>query len=501
MTSSGPDGGDPSEDVERLSAGEIRQRATAGALTLGLRSIAVRIFSFLGNVALARLLFPEDFGLVAVGAAIMAFAGALSDGGLGAGLVRRAEPPDLSDYQNLVAVQLVLSTLLWCVAGALALVLVPRGELTVLMLAAMPIGVFRSPGSIAVERALRFGPVAVVEVAETIVFFGFAIVAVLLGADVWGLAAAYVVRSVVGSAIMARQAPLRALIPRPSWERTRGLLGFGLRFQGIAIVSLARDQGLNVTVGAVAGLTTLGLWTLAFRVISMTLVVADAMWRVSYSAMSRLVEATDDHGRAVRKMLALSATVIGVTVAALVASAQPLVPTLFGERWRPAVDVIPYAGIAYMIAAPVNIATTGYLLAIGEAAAVLWTNVVSALIWIGLSAALLSALGVEAIGLAWLLASLVHVGLLTYSARRHSDVAVIPAIGPPLLCALLASAGGWWAASALPENLVTVGVTAAGGSAAYVLLALLVMPGNVRETGNLLRSAVPGRFRRGAQTT
>ncbi|MDQ4049587.1 MAG: oligosaccharide flippase family protein, partial [Actinomycetota bacterium] len=93
-----------------LSPAEIRRRAAAGAALFGARGVSIHILAFLGNVALARLLVPAEFGTVALGLAVLNFASLLSDAGLGAGLVRRAEPPTIEELRALFAVQLTATT-------------------------------------------------------------------------------------------------------------------------------------------------------------------------------------------------------------------------------------------------------------------------------------------------------------------------------------------------------------------------------------------------------
>ena len=55
---------DPPVNAASVELDEIRSRASAGALKLGVRNVAIRALGLVGTIILARLLKPADFGLV-----------------------------------------------------------------------------------------------------------------------------------------------------------------------------------------------------------------------------------------------------------------------------------------------------------------------------------------------------------------------------------------------------------------------------------------------------
>ena len=75
----------PGEGVYDLSRSEVRRRSLAGVFYLTSSNVANLVIAFVGSLVLARLLTPADFGVVAIGATAIMVAGALADGGLGAG--------------------------------------------------------------------------------------------------------------------------------------------------------------------------------------------------------------------------------------------------------------------------------------------------------------------------------------------------------------------------------------------------------------------------------
>ena len=87
------DGLDPGE---RLALDDVRGRAASGAALLGARGALIYALGIVANLALARLLVPRDFGLVALGTVLVVLGTYLAIGGLGAALIRREQSPERS---------------------------------------------------------------------------------------------------------------------------------------------------------------------------------------------------------------------------------------------------------------------------------------------------------------------------------------------------------------------------------------------------------------------
>jgi len=269
------------KDMEEqvLPVSEIRSRAVTGSTVVVLRGVVVRLISFAGSLILARILTPSDFGLVAVGFTLVAFASFLADGGLGAALIRRPEAPTRLELESLLGFQIALTLIMVGITAALAPIFGRAGIVTLVMVAALPIVTLQAPGAILLERRLRYGPRVLVELTESVAYTGTAIVAVALGAGVWGLAGATVARAAAGAVAMNVVTPVRVLRPRLRFGEISQLLGFGARYQAVGLVSLLRDQGLNLAVATIGGLSALGLWSVAYRVMQLPFVVFEALWR------------------------------------------------------------------------------------------------------------------------------------------------------------------------------------------------------------------------------
>jgi O-antigen/teichoic acid export membrane protein len=468
-----PDGGQ-SSGQDQMPVSEVRRRAVTGVVVDTMRGIGLRVVALLGTLVTARLLTPYDFGLVAIGTTVLTFGSFLDDGGIGNALIRRPEAPTKSELQSLVAFQFGLEVLL---VLAIALVMLPfgfLGQVTTVIVMSLPLGAFRSPSYILYERQLNYRPMAVVEVVETSAYYVWAITTIAIGWGVWGLATAFVVKAVTGLTLLLVLLPEGRVRPVLSWSKVRPLLGFGIRYQAVGFVQMLRDQGVNIAVATFGGVAVLGLWNVAWRIIQIPVSLLQALWRVSFPGMSRLVSAKEDVGGTIERVIALVAIGTGALVAPLAASSAAWIHVLIGPQWEKAATAIPPACLAMTFGVPISVALTGYLWAIGAAS----TPLRSALIVIPamqlVLLPLLPILGVTAVGIAYVVAVIVDASVLVVGARRTATFRIGTRLAIPTVVATVAAAVGWlvarWVgpdlAGALSSSAVAFGVFI-GGLAAF----------------------------------
>jgi O-antigen/teichoic acid export membrane protein len=476
-------GSDAGEEAPpRIQGDEIRRRATRGVALLAARGIAIRILGFIGNVVLALLLTPADFGVVAIGTAVTVFVSLVSDGGLGAALIRGDHRPNKLIFEQLLGFQLAIATTVTLVTVAVAPLFGTPGWVTAVMTGSFCIAVFRSSGFIQFDRNLMFRQVAMIDVIEMIAYLVWAIGTVLLGAGVWGLATATVVRAIVGTGFVLRTAPMRILRPRFRFTEIRPLLGFGARFQAINVVNLIRDQGLNVGIAAVAGFGTLGIWSMAYRFIQVPFLLFESLWRVTFPAMARLIEAGEDPRPAVEKMLTRSAVLTAAMMSVLVGSTPGLIPAIFKPQWDPIVDVLPWACGGLLIGGPISVSVAGFLFARGDASTALRGAILHTIVALSLSLALLPSLGVTALGLGAFASAIVEGVVLGSRASHQYQIAIVRPLIIPTLAGVAGGAVGWFAAANISPDALAAVVGAASALAVFLAGVAGLSPRALRDT-------------------
>jgi O-antigen/teichoic acid export membrane protein len=472
---------------DQLSADDVKTKAVRGVLAVGFRGVAIRALGLAANVVLARLLLPEEFGVLALGMAFLAFSSFITSGGIGAYLIRAPETPARSQLEAIYGLQLSAALLLVVLTAAIGIPLGRAGALAAIMACSLPIDASRAPAALLAERRLDYRSLVRAEVLEVVAYNVFAVASVALGAGVWGVAAAFVVRASVGTTLVLTTLPPGLLRPRWSWRAVRPILGFGLAFQGVNAIILVRDQGLVIVTSVVAGLTTLGYWSLSYRIVQVIAVVLESLWRVSYPAVARLIAATDDVAAPVQRALRVSAVVVGAIVAGLIGTAPALIPLVFGDRWEPAVPALAFSAAGLMISGPISTASAGLLLARGRVGWVLSATATHTVVWFAVATPLMANLGVKALGIGWCAASCVDATLLAFFMKREIELSILASLAAPTIAVALAASLGWWVATSVPGAVASTVAAAASVYAAYALSLALLGPSDLRDTQALLR--------------
>lgn len=477
---------------EGLSEAVVKRRAKSGIFFVGSWGLMNLIVGFGGNLVLARLLTPRDFGIVAIGATLMMFTTSLADGGLGSGLIRQERTPSRVELKAALALQLTLTCALALLAAGVGWLVGGAGLVVALMVTALPIAAFQTPGRVMLSRALRFKALSTVEAIANFAYYGWAIALVVAaGWGVWALASAVVVRAVVllcGVLAVSGQ----GFLP-PSYRGAaalRPVIAFGLRFQGVSLAGMLREQGLNAGVAAIAGIGTLGFWTLTKRLLELPALMFEPLHRVSFPLLAHVLAAKQDPARMLDRGVAVASTASGVVLVGMAVSAPELVPFVFGAQWAPVGEIIPWICAALLVAGPLSVVAVGFLYASGAPSVVLRATIAHSLVLFAVAFSLLGPVGPEAIGMGSLSGAIVDAAIMARAIRKRSSSRPLDGLLPTLAVAALAGAGGFAVVAAAGPGVIA-GI--AGGLAAaigYVAVLAVVRRSVVLDTLGLIGSAV-----------
>jgi O-antigen/teichoic acid export membrane protein len=465
----------PVEGFSELPREELRRRAFSGVFVAFSGGLFNLVLAFCGNLALARLLTPHDFGVVAVGSTVILIASAFAEGGLGAGLIRRPEPPLPSELRTLTGIQLGVLTL---AAALIALIVAPLGTIgavTALMVFAMPITGLQGAGRVALARSLHLRSIVMVDTVGLTTFYAWAISMVAFAdLGVWGLASAGIARAVASTLAMA-VVPAGKLY-RPSLERLREfreIIAFGIRFQAGWIVATLRDQGLNGTTALVGSVTTLGLWSLGQRLMQVPLLLQESIGRVAFPTVAHVLSSGEEVKPLIERTARLSGACFALLLSIFVAVAPAFIPLLFGEKWSDVAVVFPGACLALLVSGTAVNPAVNYLWAAGRPELVLRAAILYATVVIALSALLLPVLDLMAIGVSLAAGAVAESLYIARVQRRLLGSTLLPALPAPVAAAAFGATVGWLVSSSdLPPALAGVagGLIAAAVTAAALAL-------------------------------
>jgi O-antigen/teichoic acid export membrane protein len=91
---------------------EVKEKAIKGGGTLLLRQLGVHLINIVGNIVLARILIPEDFGIYAIVTFLINFLVLFGDVGLGASLIQRTQEPTNKEFRSIFTFQQIVNSVI-----------------------------------------------------------------------------------------------------------------------------------------------------------------------------------------------------------------------------------------------------------------------------------------------------------------------------------------------------------------------------------------------------
>lgn len=432
-------------DDDRLVTEQLRGRATAAVRAVVVRGLGIRGLTFAGQLLLARMLAPQEFGVMVLGLALFNFTTFLADGGLGAALIRRVESPTPEELQNLLGIQLLVSLAVMAVAAPLLFLHTSHGAILAAMMAPAPIVSMQAAGTVYLERALNFRPKVTVELIEAGIYTILTVGLTFLGVGLWAFPIAAGTRVFIGSCLILLIVPQGRIGPRFKISRIRNLLRFGIHFQLIGVLNVIRDQGTVGVVTFLSGLAAAGQWGLGYRLMQPPFILLESVWRVSYPLMSQVVNTGGRPNQVVGRLIIYTGTGLGLLLVPLAATADLMIPILAGPGWEPAVAIVLPACVGLLIGGPISAAGAGYLYARGDSIAMLRATAYHTVVWVSVTVLLIGRLGVVAAGVGWLLAGCVDAVMIGRALKRSSrSLRILRSILPLWVAAALATGVTHW---------------------------------------------------------
>jgi teichuronic acid exporter len=298
--------------------------------------------TFIGTIVLARLLVPEDFGLVALSVVYIGFLQIFIDAGFLHALIQR---PELSQHE--------LSSCFWLllVVGAVAFggtfiatdVLdrlwgVPGiGFVMAMQSSIFLVLPFRTIGQALLSREVRIDELSKLELVMNIGRLPFSLWMAWSGAGVWSL----VVPQILGEIVFSISCYYRTgwkLIPVFCFKDMKPLLSYGIDISLSRVVWFAASRADQFIIGKMLGTGALGIYSLALQFSSaIPQFAAGTISRVIFPLFSKL----QDNRLHLRNaylgstkyltMFFLPA-LLGVSLVA-----QDLVSLLFSPQWQQAI--------------------------------------------------------------------------------------------------------------------------------------------------------------------
>jgi len=377
-----------------------------------------------GLLVLARILPPEEFGVFATAAALVALVFVFAEFGLNSHLVqaRRLTRALVRAALGLgfalsLAGLAVVAALAWLLPGADA----PPEVRPVLLLlgTAAALGPIALPAAARLQREMRFDRLLVIDLARSLVGVGGSIALVAAGWGILGLACAAVAESASGVVLTLALGGGRPV--RPTFRGWGRALRFGGPLALIGGLRQAADSGTVLLIGGALGAVAAGLYTRAVTVKALLhKSVVEAISPVVLPALARETRRGGDLGRLYMRKIGALTALHWPFFAVLALLAEPVVQLVLGPQWAAAAPVVRVLALGGLFD-PFGALSLKFFVALDANAAFLRIQAAVALVRLGV-VAWLATVSLEAAALGLVAGAAARAACATLWLERRLDV-------------------------------------------------------------------------------
>ncbi|MDE7414476.1 MAG: lipopolysaccharide biosynthesis protein [Muribaculaceae bacterium] len=318
------------------------KKGISGAVWASLDRFGFMVIQFTMNLILARLLTPEDFGIIGMLTIFIAISQTLIDGGFNAALIQKKEATQ-TDYSTILYWNIGFSFVLYLILFVCATQIGKFFKMEILcgVLRVIAVTIVLN-AIISVQRArlqkkLAFKTLAVVNLSSYIIGVVSAIVLAKCGYGVWSLVS---LQLIYGTCCILLLLIITKWIPSLtfSYSAVKGLFGFGGYLLAANILQTICINIQGIIIGKRFSATQMGYYSQAYRldqVISASIpqVIVQVMYPIYSSLQDDLVQLN----KICLQNMRVLAFIMFPILSTLIIIAEPLIRFLYGDKWMPSV--------------------------------------------------------------------------------------------------------------------------------------------------------------------
>jgi len=337
--------------------------ARGGALAIS--SQTLRFVITLGATSvMARLLSPQDYGLIGMVALVTGFVSMYKDLGLASATIQRPEI-NFDQISTLFWINVILSAAIAIFTAAIApLVSWFYGEprltaITVVTAAGFIISGLAVQHEALLRRQMRYFALSVIGLTAMLVGYGVGILMAWKGFSYWALVGSQLAVVLATTVMTWAACGWRPGLPKKD-TGVRSMIRFGGNLTGFSTINFFSRNLDNLLIGRVWGAQQLGLYSRAYQLMMLPIdQINEPITSVAVPSLSRLTDSPEDYRRAYLRMLEKIALLTMPAVALMIATSDWIVAIVLGPQWREVGKLLAILGVAALIQPIAN--TTGWL--------------------------------------------------------------------------------------------------------------------------------------------
>lgn len=324
----------------------LKDKTVKGVGWSAIDNVAQMGVTFLVSIVLARLLSPDDYGLLGLITIVTAVCTTLVNGGFTTALIRKKDVTE-DDYNTAFIVNLALSLLLYAIVYASSPFIADffnREELASLTRVAS-LGLIAGALSLVPQTRLTkridFKSQTKITLIASVTCGVLGIAMALLGFGVWSLVAQMLSNQVLRTILLWA---IDRWIPKFRFSKAsfQELFGFGWKMMLSGLLDTVWKELYQVVVGKFYSPATLGQYTRGNQFAQLfSSNLTNVVQRVTYPVLSNIQDDRERMVSAYRRIIKTTMFITAVGMFFLGAISEPLLYCLIGPKWHEAATYLP----------------------------------------------------------------------------------------------------------------------------------------------------------------
>jgi len=320
----------------------LTTKTVSGIFWNGIQKFSTLGIQLLITIVIARILSPEDYGLIGMLSIFTALGIVILDSGFGQALIRKQDATD-TDYSTIFFLQIILGLVIYAILFSLSPLIAefyntPRLEnIAKIIFLVFPLNSLGLIHSTLLKKQLRFKSYAKTTIISSLISGIIGIVLAYNGMGVWTL-----VIQMLSQTLLLNVFVWFIIKWKPAFKfnylSIKEIAPFSLSLLGIGIIKIIARNIYTLLIGKFYPLNEVGFYNQAKRFEEIpTQSITGIIQNVSYPVLS--TKQTDDIKLRLgyRKIITQTMFIITPLMLILLASADNLFYVLLTEKWMPAV--------------------------------------------------------------------------------------------------------------------------------------------------------------------
>lgn len=331
----------------------MKEKAVNGVFWMSVERFGSQILALFIGISIARILTPEDYGIIGMTAIFIAVATTLLDSGFGSALIQNQDRTE-KDYSTCFYFNIVVGLLLYVVLFLAAPFIADFYRTPLLESVCRVLSLVFVFNSLIISQTarltieLRFRELCIVTLGTQLLTGIVGFVMAFKGYGVWAL-----VFQQVGAAILrvcliewiTHWKPL-FLFSKAAFYR---MFSFGSKVLCSGVINTIYDNIYTLVIGRVFSPVEVGLYNRGNQFAQLpSQSLLSVIMKVAYPLMAEVQNDSDKLCKAYQKFLRIPVFILYPVLVGLIVLAKPFIYVLLGEKWLPCVPLMQILCLGYL---------------------------------------------------------------------------------------------------------------------------------------------------------